>query len=167
MSVISKIKHDYSKIKMLLADVEALGREETELRKPLFSRLHKEIVFLHKAEEKNLHTALKAQKSASKLLETLQAENKDIEELLSDMKAAEDYNTDTWHKNFKKLKALLLQKMRDENTLLKKVEKALAPQVQDTLEEQIVHDKKELWHTQTLAAPRSLRSDFTSSIRAA
>lgn len=167
MSLYSKLDYDYTKISMLIADIEAFQSDETLLRRPLFKKLKKELLILHEAEDETVYEALEEHKETESLVDQLRAENLKIETLLSDLEKRNTYNSEQWHKMFAKLKYLMNQQIEDEEKLLVQAQKALSQPERERLEDRLDAAKRQLWSAKTVTASEALKSDFSQSGKAA
>lgn len=108
MNIQKKVEYDQEKIKMLIADIENLGREETDLRQPLFHKLKKEIKILHAAEEEVVFDAVEG--DAEQTTEALESESKNINKIMQCIDNTPE-NDNEWHQGFAQLKAKVLERI--------------------------------------------------------
>lgn len=108
MNIQKKVEYDQEKIKMLIADIENLGREETDLRQPLFHKLKKEIKILHAAEEEVVFDAVDG--DAEQTTEALEGESKNINKIMQCIDNTPE-NDNEWHQGFAQLKAKVLERI--------------------------------------------------------
>lgn len=167
MSIYSNIEYDHDKITKLIFDIEALGQENSQLRKPLFNKLKKEVLVLHNAEEDTLYNELEDHENVEPMVETLHEENISIEALLGKTTRAPD-NSDEWHETFNNLKVALLEHFeKEERKLFPKAHKELGNIEEEELAEELKEKKQQQWKVGVAIAPPSASDDFAKKVRAA
>lgn len=164
MDIKNNIQYDHEKIKKYIFDIEALGRSDSALRKPLFNMLRNELLIVQKAEEATLYDALEARQRDGKLVDKLETENETIRSLLKAIKKSEP-NSDEWHDNFVKLKHHVINHFdKEERKLLPNAEKALPT---EEVAQSFDDKKRALWNTKTMVEEVSACEDFSKTVRQA
>ncbi len=164
MNMFADIEYDHEKIKTLIYDIIALGDGDAELRQPLFDKMKKELLILHRAEEKTLYAVLDQQKSTHDIVENLQAENETIETLLDKLTHLDD-NKETWQANFEKLQSIVFRHFdKEEEKLFSKTEKILEPEQIEQIAERLHETKTSMWKTRLIMHPISLMSAFFKKV---
>ncbi len=167
MSIYSNIAYDHEKITKLIFDLEALGQGDSQLRKPLFNKLKKEVLVLHTAEEDTLYHELEDHKNVEPMVQGLHEENITIENLLGKASRA-PINSDEWHKAFNDLKTALLDHFeKEEEKLFPKAHKELDDIEEEHLAEELKDSKQKQWKVNVGLAPPSASDDFAKKVRAA
>ena len=139
MNIQKKVEYDQEKIKMLIADIENLGTEQTDLRKPLFHKLKQEIKILHAAEEEVVFDAVEG--DAEETIESLESESKKINEIMQQIEKTPE-NDNQWHDGFEQLKAKVLERIEHEqDNLMPIIGENLGAQESENLAEELSEEK--------------------------
>ena len=139
MNIQKKVEYDQEKIKMLIADIENLGTEATDLRKPLFHKLKQEIHVLHTAEEEVVFEVV--QDDAEEITDALESENKKINQIMQDIEKTPE-NDNQWHDEFARLKEKVLSRIEHEqDDLMPIMDKSLGDQESEALAEELSEEK--------------------------
>ena len=164
MDIKKNIEYDHEKIRKYIHDLDAMGRSDTALRKPLFEMLRKELLIVQKAEEETLYQELERRNEANSLVHTLEDESDTIKSLLKSLEKCEP-NSEDWHSDFKKLKRKVFQHFdKEERKLLPKAQRALPA---EEVAEEFDDEKRALWKTSTLVEKVSAVEHFSRTVRAA
>ena len=141
MNVQKKVEYDQEKIKMLIADIENLGREETDLRQPLFHKLKKEIKILHTAEEEVVFDAVDG--DAEQTTEVLESKSKKINKIMQDIDKASE-SDDIWHQGFAQLKAKVLERIEHkQDNLMPIMDEQLGHKESEALADELSEEKND------------------------
>ena len=139
MNIQKKVEYDQEKIKMLIADIENLGTDKTDLRKPLFHKLKQEIKILHAAEEEVVFDAV--EDDAEETIESLESESKKINEIMQQIEKTPE-NDNMWHDGFAQLKAKVLERIEHEqDNLMPIIDENLGDQESENLADELSEEK--------------------------
>ena len=166
MRILNKIHYDHDKIILLIFDIEALGLQESQLRKPLFDRVKKEIYILQNAEQDVLFDVLHDNLKTDALLNTLEEQQQDIIRYIQRLSQM-PMEDERWFELFTEFKAAIFSQIEKEETeLFPKIEKILKDKDSQLYEEFFNH-KQDQWNLGVTVGAAELSGQFFRKVREA
>lgn len=167
MNVLRKLTYDHDKIIKLIRDIENLGHQKSQLRKPLFQLLEKELLILNKAEENTFYEELERNFKTRKLVTKLKKQNEDIKHWISKLHH-DELNSKEWHKDFNQFKDLVIGHISlEEDKLFPAADKILSDHKEEMLGDELNEEKQNQWDVDVQGSTVSAKEDFGQNVRVA
>lgn len=167
MNVLRKLAYDHDKIIKLIRDIENLGHKKSQLRKPLFQLLEKQLLILNKAEENTFYEELERNFKTRKLVTKLKKQNEDITNWISKLHH-DELNSKEWHKDFNQFKELVFNHIDiEEEKLFPAADKVLSEQKEKILGDDLSEEKQNQWDVEVQGSNVSIKEDFGQNVRVA